>query len=56
VSLSVSVCVSYLMQGNGTVWTPEEARVFEERLYEVDPKAPDRWAQIASGMLKQQYL
>ncbi len=58
VSACLCVCVSlcvYRMQGNGTIWTPEEARVFEERLYEVDQKTPDRWAQIASGMLKHQY-
>eukprot|EP00288_Rhodomonas_lens_P015641 CAMPEP_0177715696 /NCGR_PEP_ID=MMETSP0484_2-20121128/14130_1 /TAXON_ID=354590 /ORGANISM="Rhodomonas lens, Strain RHODO" /LENGTH=319 /DNA_ID=CAMNT_0019227709 /DNA_START=76 /DNA_END=1032 /DNA_ORIENTATION=- len=35
---------------NGTVWTNEEARLFDEKLATVDKEASDRWAQIASGV------
>jgi len=33
-----------------TVWTPEEARVFEEKLSEVDPGDDERWCKIAAAV------
>lgn len=35
--------------GEGTIWTPDEARLFEEKLSEVEPNAPDRWQKIAAA-------
>ena len=36
--------------GAGTVWTAAEARIFEEKLSEIEPNAPDRWSQIAAAL------
>jgi SHAQKYF class myb-like DNA-binding protein len=36
--------------GDGTVWTAAEARIFEEKLSEIEPNAPDRWSQIAAAL------
>lgn len=37
-------------QEGGTLWTQEEARIFEEKLAEIDADAPDRWAKIAAAV------
>jgi len=39
------------MQGEGTIWTPDEARLFEEKLSEVEPNEPGRWHKIAAGVI-----
>lgn len=32
------------------MWTQEEARIFEEKLAEIDSNAPDRWVKIAAAV------